>query len=94
MSDEEEPDGGQDGEDEVGPGVLHGGAVERRGGEEVAEQDQVNDRSDDVHQDLRSTWTMSRCPQRSTLSYSAVQIVLLEVARILHFLVTSSANFL
>ena len=55
MSDEEEPDGRQDGEDEVGPVVLHGGAVERRGGEEVAEQDQVNDRSDDVHQDL-STW--------------------------------------
>ena len=52
MSEEEEPDGGQDGEDEVGPVVLEGGAVQRRGREEVAEEDQVDHRRHDVHQDL------------------------------------------
>ena len=52
MSEEEEPDGGQDGEDEVRPVVLEGGAVQRRGREEVAEEDQVDHRRHDVHQDL------------------------------------------
>ena len=52
MSEEEEPDGGQDGEDEVGPVVLEGGAVQRRGREEVAEEDQVDHRRHNVHQDL------------------------------------------
>ena len=52
MSEEEEPDGGEDGEDEVGPVVLEGGAVQRRGREEVAEEDQVDHRRHDVHQDL------------------------------------------
>ena len=52
VSDEKEPDGGQDGEHEVGPVVLQGGAVQCRGREEVAEEDQVNYRCDDVYQDL------------------------------------------
>ena len=65
VSDEEEPDGRQDGEHEVGPDVLQGGTVERRGREEVAEQDQVNDARDDLDQDL-SRGSMPCCPQHST----------------------------
>ena len=69
MSDEEEPDGRQEGEHEVGPVLLQGGAVglggavHRRGGEEVAEQDQVNDARDDLDQDLWSDEEGSLCQQ-------------------------------
>ena len=64
VSNEKEPDCRQDGEDEVGPVVLQGAAVQRGGREEVAEQDQVNDARDDVDQDL-NRWSMSCCSQHT-----------------------------
>ena len=51
VSDEEQPDGGQDGEDEVGPVEL---VPEARAGEEVAEHDEVDDGGDDVQEDLEA----------------------------------------
>ena len=51
VSDEEQPDGGQDGEDEVGPVEL---VPEARAGEEVAEHDEVDDGGDDVEEDLEA----------------------------------------
>lgn len=80
MSNEEYADGGQDGEDEVGPVEL---LVEHGGREEVAKHDDVDDAGDEVHEDLEPEQVVDLVGKGRQVRVDAAEDVQLKLMRFL-----------
>ena len=72
MSNQEDPDSGQDAEDKVGPVEL---LIKHGGREEVSEHDDEDDAGDDVDQDLESQKVIDLISQRSQVGVDSSQNV-------------------